>query len=228
MNTCSENYRLILKHLHRALLRAGRAETDARLLVVSKTWPADALRPLCDLGHRAFGESRLQEAEEKITLLPRALEWHFIGHIQKNKVRRILGHFGILHGVDSLDLARRIDSIAREISSRPGIFLEVNLAAEPSKDGFSPEALRRDFAEIAMLRQARLLGLMTIPPPGDSPEQARPWFRKLKALRDELQSAHGVPLPELSMGMSDDFEIAVEEGSTIVRVGSAIFGSRPA
>jgi pyridoxal phosphate enzyme (YggS family) len=228
MNTTTENYRLILKHLHNALLRAERSETDARLLVVSKTWPADALLPLCDLGHRAFGESRLQEAEEKIALLPRGLEWHFIGHIQKNKVRRILQQFGILHGVDSLDLARRIDTIAREISCRPGIFLEINLAAEPSKDGFSPDTLRHEFAEIAKLRQARLLGLMAIPPPCASPEQARPWFRKLRALRDELQSTHGVPLPELSMGMSDDFEVAIEEGSTIVRVGSAIFGSRPA
>lgn len=226
MHEIARNYRLILARLHAALRRTGRAENDARLLVVSKTWPADSLRPVCDLGHRAFGESRLQEAAEKIPLLPGDLEWHFIGHIQKNKVRRILGLFGNLHGVDATDLVRRIDTIAREISCRPGLFLEVNLAAEPSKHGFSPEALRAEFAEIGRLRQVRLLGLMAIPPPCDSPEEARPWFRQLRALRDELRDASGLPLPELSMGMSDDFEIAAEEGATIVRVGSAIFGNR--
>lgn len=227
MQEAIDNHRAILARLRAALRRAGRPDSGARLLVVGKTWPADALRPLCGQGQLSFGESRLQEAETKIPALPAGLDWHFIGHIQKNKVRRILGLFGTLHSVDSPDLARRIDAIAGELGIRPGIFAEVNLASEPSKDGFSPEGLRIAIPELARLRHVRLLGLMAIPPPCEDPEDARPWFRQLRALRDELQATHGVSLPELSMGMSDDFEIAAEEGATIVRVGSAIFGARP-
>jgi pyridoxal phosphate enzyme (YggS family) len=155
------------------------------------------------------------------------LEWHFIGHLQKNKVRQALPLFPFFHSIDSAALAGAIDRIAGETGAEAKGLLEVNVSGEESKHGFTPDELRSQFPALAKLPHLRIRGLMTMAPYSDDPEDARPVFRKLRELRDELQSAHQHPLPELSMGMSGDFEPAIEEGATLVRVGSSIFGTRP-
>ncbi len=217
----------VLKQMQSATSRAGRPPQSVRLVAVSKTHPAEAVVAAAAAGQHVFGESRVQEARDKIPLCPGGLEWHFIGHLQKNKVRQALPLFGLLHSIDSTDLARAVDRIAGETAQTVDGLLEVNISGEPTKHGFSPDALRAGFAALAELPHLRILGLMTMAPYSDNPEDARPFFRALRALRDDLQSAHGHPLPELSMGMSGDFIPAIEEGSTLVRVGTAIFGERP-
>ena len=227
MNTIADNVQKIRQQIADAAERSGRNASDIELLVVSKTWPAETVKEVIDCGESQLGESRLQEAEEKLPKLPNSVEWHFIGHIQKNKVKRILTLFPVIHSVDSLGLAQRIDRLAAEIGCFPKIFLEVNIAAEASKYGFSPDQLREQFTEILKLERVELQGLMAIPPAVPSPEDARPFFQQVAQLQEELAEAHSHPLTSLSMGMSGDFEIAIEEGSTIVRVGSSIFGKRP-
>ena len=227
MSVIRDNYLKVRQLTQEACRRSSRDAEAARVLVVSKRWPADVVREVVLEGHTLFGESRLQEAEEKIPQLPANIEWHFIGHIQKNKVRKILELFGTLHSVDSLSLARRINNIAGESGIRPKVFLQVNIASEDSKHGFSPDEIRSRFEEILKLEHLQVLGLMAIPPAVPSPEDSRPQFAALRSLQEELAVANGVELPELSMGMSGDYQIAVEEGSTIVRVGSSIFGPRP-
>lgn len=226
MNSIRDNFLNVSRLVGLACRRSGRGEGAARLLVVSKRWPAEAIREVVDCGHRLFGESRIQEAEEKLPLLPADLEWHFIGHIQKNKARKILSLFKILHGVDSLGLARRIDTIAAELQIRPDIFLQVNIAGEDSKHGFEPGALRSEIGDLLALGHVRVVGLMAIPPAVGDPEESRPHFAALRQLQDELAAGSGASFPELSMGMSSDYEVAIEEGATIVRVGSSIFGER--
>ncbi len=196
------------------------------MICVSKTFPVDSIREAFDAGERIFGESRLQEALPKIELLPGSIHWHFIGGVQRNKVRRILDAFEIIHAVDSLKLARYMNEVAAEMSVFPKVFLQVNVGGEESKGGFEPDALRAGFAGILELDRLEILGLMCIPPAGPDAESARPWFSILRNLRDELVESHGVSLPSLSMGMSGDFEVAIEEGATHVRVGSSIFGKR--
>jgi len=209
-----------------AASRAGRAPEEVTLLAVSKTWPAEVVRLAVDAGQTRFGENKVQEGEAKAPVLPSFLEWHHIGNLQKNKVRKALAVFGTIHGVDSLDLARQIDRIAAEEGLEPAVYLQVNLAREASKSGFAAEDLRRDFEAILELPRLRILGLMIIPPFTPEAEDSRPAFTALRAFRDELTREFGIPLPGLSMGMSHDFAVAIEEGATIVRVGSAIFGSR--
>lgn len=202
------------------------AGQNVELIAVSKTFPTDAVREACEAGHLHFGESRIQEAEAKIAELPGHLNWHFIGRVQRNKVRKILQHFNVIHGVDSLRLATYMDEVARELAVFPRVFLQVNLANEPTKGGFSPDALRAEMESLLELQQLDILGLMCIPPAGPDPESARVWFSLLRQLRDELEIAFQMKLPALSMGMSGDYSVAVEEGATHVRVGSAIFGKR--
>jgi PLP dependent protein len=209
-----------------AASRAGRAAGDVTLLAVSKTWPAEVVRLAVDAGQTRFGENKVQEGEAKAPVLPSFLEWHHIGNLQKNKVRKALAVFATIHGVDSLDLARQIDRVAAEEGLEPAVYLQVNLAREASKSGFAAEDLRRDFEAILELPRLRILGLMIIPPFTPEAEDSRPAFAALRAFRDELTRDFGIPLPGLSMGMSHDFAVAIEEGATIVRVGSAIFGSR--
>jgi pyridoxal phosphate enzyme (YggS family) len=209
-----------------AAARAGRAPEEVTLLAVSKTWPAEVVRFAVDAGQTRFGENKVQEGEAKAPVLPSFLEWHHIGNLQKNKVRKALAVFGTIHGVDSLDLARQIDRIAAEEGLEPAVYLQVNLAREASKSGFAAEDLRGDFEAILELPRLRILGLMIIPPFTPEAEESRPAFAALRAFRDELTRDFGIPLPGLSMGMSHDFAVAIEEGATIVRVGSAIFGSR--
>lgn len=179
-----------------------------------------------DAGQTLFGESRLQEARAKQPLLPGRLRWHFIGHLQKNKIRAALPHFELFHGIDSLDLARQFQRIAAEEGLRPAVLLEVNLAAEASKFGFPPETLTTQLEELLALDRLSIEGLMCIPPPGPTPEHSRHFFVQLRELRDRLQDTAHVGLPHLSMGMSNDYEVAVQEGATFVRVGTALFGER--
>jgi pyridoxal phosphate enzyme (YggS family) len=227
MTTVEQNLAEIRARIAEAAARAGRAGADVELVAVSKTFPADAVREAWDAGQTLFGESRVQEATAKIPELPGALRWHFIGHLQKNKVRRALPLFELFHGVDSLELARDIDRIAAEEGAFPRVLLEVNVAGEASKFGFRPEALERGLDALLALPRLQIEGLMTIAPYADEPEHSRPFFRELRELRDRLSTHAGVPLTTLSMGMSGDFEVAIEEGATLVRVGTAIFGSRP-
>lgn len=208
--------------------RAGRDPSGIRLVAVSKTHPASAVASAAATGQRIFGESRVQEAREKIPSCPPGLDWHFIGHLQKNKIRQALPLFHFFHSIDSTPLAQALDRIAGESGTPAEGLLEVNVSGEETKHGFTPDGLRAAFAALAALPHLRVRGLMTMAPYSDNPEDARPVFRVLRQLRDELQSSHGHPLPELSMGMSGDFEPAIEEGSTLVRVGTSIFGERPA
>lgn len=217
-----------------ALSRSGRSEGACELLVVSKTWPAENVADVVRAGHFSFGENKVQEAEAKSPAMDglltgvdhSPLQWHLIGNLQRNKARKALSVFQNIHSIDSLKLARYTSNIAMELNLKPNVYLQVDLAAEERKSGFEPDVLKSELESLVELGGLNIKGLMCIPPAVDTPEDARPWFAKLRELRDELESDVGVKLPGLSMGMSGDFEVAIEEGSTIVRVGSAIFGSR--
>ena len=228
MTPVQENFQKVQEKVRNAALRSGRAADAICLVVVSKTRTAAEIQPLADLGQRDFGENRVQEALGKISELPDDLHWHLIGPLQSNKVRKILPHVSHIHSLDSLDLARRISRIALELSLKPKLFLEVNVAEEATKAGFSTGQLRHDLPQLLQLPGLQIQGLMCIPPHSEAAEESRRHFQKLRALRDQLQDECGHPLPGLSMGMSQDYEVAIEEGATHVRVGSAIFGSRPA
>lgn len=221
-----QNLKHILSRIRAAEVRAGRPEGSARLVAVSKTFPAADVQACHDAGQRIFGENKVQEALGKIPALPPDTEWHLIGPLQRNKVRKAVEHFTLIHAVDSLRLAQFMDTVAQETGKRPRILLEVNAGGEDSKFGFSPEALEREWEELARLGHLEIAGLMCIPPPVENPEDARPYFRRLRELKETLSGRSGLPLEELSMGMSHDFETAVEEGATLVRVGTAIFGGR--
>ena len=227
MDAIAANLEEIRRRMADAAQRAGRDPASVRLVAVSKTYPAEAVAAAAATGQRIFGESRVQESRDKIPACPPGLEWHFIGHLQKNKVRQALPLFPFFHSIDSTALAGAIDRIAGETGVKAQGLLEVNVSGEETKYGFTPEELRAQFPTLSKLPHLRILGLMTMAPYSDNPEDARPVFRTLRELRDELQSTYQHPLPELSMGMSGDFEPAIEEGATLVRVGSSIFGARP-
>lgn len=219
----------ILTRMRRAEERSGREPSSARLLAVSKTFPAGDVMRAVEAGQKAFGENRLQEAMAKMPLLPETLEWHLIGPLQSNKVRKALQQgFALIQAVDSLKLAETIDRVAGELGVRARVLLEINVDGEESKHGLTREGCRAAWGSLMTLPSLDIRGLMTIPAPVENPEDARPAFRALRLLAEELRDRCPLPLPELSMGMSHDFEVAVEEGATIVRVGSAIFGKRPA
>ncbi len=210
-----------------AELRAGRAPGSVTLLAVSKTFPVEDIMQACEAGQRDFGENRLQEAMGKMPALPQDCRWHLIGPLQRNKVRKALEQgFALIEAVDSLKLAECLSRIAGELGVQASILLEVNVDGEASKHGFTPEGLAADWDVLTALPHLDIQGLMCIPAPCENPEEARPAFRRLRALAEELRARGPLPLPELSMGMSSDYAVAVEEGSTIVRVGSAIFGRR--
>jgi pyridoxal phosphate enzyme (YggS family) len=209
--------------------RAGRDAATVRLVAVSKTYSADHVRAAIAAGQRDFGENKVQEGLQKITeTADTTIRWHVIGHLQSNKARKAAEAFHWIHAVDSVHLLAKIDEGAAAAGRRPRALVQVDLAGEATKFGASPEEVPGIFAAAAGLHAVDLVGLMLLPPAVDDPNDARPWFRRLVALRDRL-AASGVPaerLVELSMGMSHDFEVAIEEGATIVRVGSAIFGER--
>ena len=209
-----------------ATAAAGRPPGAARLVAVSKHKPVEAIRAAYAAGQRHFGENYAQELAEKAVELADLPEivWHFIGQLQRNKVKLIVPHARFIHAVDRADLAIEIDKRAAALGVTVNVLIEVNLASEASKGGCAPDALDSLLATLSSLAHVKAVGLMTIPPAEDDPEQARPRFQALRALRD----AHGgaAALPELSMGMSQDFPIAIAEGATLVRVGTAIFGAR--
>ena len=199
---------------------------EVRLVAVSKTHPPESILEALECGVTLFGENRIQEAKAKIAVLPSRCHWHFIGHLQRNKIRQALPLFDLIHGVDSLSIAQDIDRIAAECGLFPKILLEVNVAGEETKFGFPPALLFSQMEKLLQLRRVQIEGLMTIPPPAPTPEDSRRHFVTLKNLRETLRTAFNLPLPELSMGMSDDFEVAIEEGATLVRIGTALFGER--
>jgi pyridoxal phosphate enzyme (YggS family) len=221
-----ENIDDILGRIQAACERAGRSVDGVRLVAVSKTYPPEKVREAADCGLRVFGESRVPEAEAKIPMCPGNLEWELIGHLQRNKVRRALRLFDTIHAVDSLALLEKINTVARELGKTERVFLEVNISGEPSKYGLGRDDVLPVLEAATSLMNVEIVGLMTIPPFSPDSEDARPHFRRLRELRDELAEASGFGLEELSMGMSGDFEVAIEEGATCVRVGSAIFGRR--
>lgn len=216
----------IRERLNAAARKAGRDPGAIELMAVSKNFPVPVIREVVDCGQLLFGENRVQEAESKIPELPSRLRWHLIGHLQSNKIRKALALFETIHSLDSLDLARALNRVAAELGLFPKVYLQANLAAETSKYGFTETALVHHLDELLALDHLEILGLMAIPPVRDDPEESRTDFAALRELRDRLATRAGIPLSGLSMGMSDDFPIAIEEGSTVVRVGSALFGSR--
>jgi len=216
----------IKQRVAESAVRSGRDADAVELLVVSKTWPAENVAEVVAAGHLGFGENKVQEAGGKVPQLPGHLHWHLIGHLQRNKVRKALSLFQTIHSIDSLKLARYMSNIAGELNKKPNVYLQVDLADEERKNGYAPDVLRADMESLLGLEHINIIGLMCIPPAVPTPEDARPWFVKLRELRDDLNASTGQSISGLSMGMSGDFEVAIEEGATIVRVGSAIFGSR--
>lgn len=226
MPSIQENLDIVKEKICAATARSGRKADDVELVVVTKTYDAEIIREAVDAGHRLFGENRVQELLSKQPQLPSSLRWHLIGHLQANKVRKVLSNVELIHSVDSLGLAQDINRIAAEMGLHPKILLEVNVAVEASKHGFAPDKLESDLEELYKLERLEIQGLMCVPPLSANPEDSRKHFIMLRALRDKLEKLAGAPFPALSMGMSGDYAVAVEEGATLVRVGSAIFGKR--
>jgi pyridoxal phosphate enzyme (YggS family) len=207
----------------------GRDPSSVRLIAVSKTFPLDLVRDAYAAGQRDFGENRVQEALDKIQrATDMDIRWHLLGHLQTNKARKAVSAFAMIQSVDGIELLQKLDRAAEESGRTPELLIQVDLAGEATKFGALPGEVPRLLEAAGACRAARIVGLMTLPPIPDTPEDARPWFRRLRDLRDEWL-ASGVPAPmlrELSMGMSGDYEVAIQEGATMVRVGTAIFGSR--
>jgi pyridoxal phosphate enzyme (YggS family) len=209
--------------------RAGRKPQDVRLIAVSKTHPIDAVRAAAEAGQVDFGENKVQEALQKIAQsADTRLRWHLIGHLQSNKARKAAAAVGAIHAIDSVDLLKRVDQAAADAGRTVDVFIQVDLALEDTKYGAPEDAVPAIVRAAEGCTAARLKGLMLLPPLAENPEDARPWFARLRALRDELveRGAAADRLHELSMGMSHDFEVAIAEGATMVRVGTAIFGER--
>ena len=226
MNSIAENLQRVREQIAAAAEKIGRSIDDIVLVAISKTHPAEKVREAIDAGQTVFGESRVQEARAKIPELPSNLRWHFVGHLQKNKIRHALPLFELIHGIDSLELAQDMNRIAEDEGLHPRVLIEVNVAGEGSKFGFEPERLRGEMESLLALPRLSILGLMCIPPIADEAEASRKYFVNLRQLRDRLQTEFHVDLAQLSMGMTQDYAVAVEEGATLVRVGTAIFGEQ--
>ena len=226
MESVQENLERVREQIAAAAKKAGRKIDDIELVAISKTHDAERVREAAAAGQQVFGESRVQEARVKIPDTPSNLRWHFVGHLQKNKIRHALPLFELFHGIDSLELAQDINRVADEAGADARILLEVNVAGEGSKFGFKPERIRLEMESLLALPRLSIEGLMTIPPLAGEAEQSRKIFVQLRELRDALDREFDLRLSQLSMGMTNDFPIAVEEGATLVRVGTAIFGER--
>ncbi|HMK55174.1 MAG TPA: YggS family pyridoxal phosphate-dependent enzyme [Dissulfurispiraceae bacterium] len=227
-----ENTSAVFKKMSHAAMRAGRRPEDVRLVAVTKTIGIDLIRQACDVGLRVFGENKVQEAQNKVSALRSEMpdiriEWHMIGHLQRNKAKPAVGLFDLIHSLDSEELAADLDRAAGSLGKVQRVLIQVKLSMEETKSGVAEEGLSPLVGRVANLRNIKLEGLMTMPPFFDDPELSRPYFRRLRELRDEL-GKKGFALPELSMGMSHDFEVAIQEGATLVRIGTAIFGERRA
>jgi pyridoxal phosphate enzyme (YggS family) len=226
----AERLAAIRARITAATERCGRPADEVKLIAISKTHPASVIKRVVEFGAADIGENRVQEAEDKITEVGRdAACWHLVGHLQANKARRAVNLFDVIHSLDSLDLAQRLDRLCHEEGrERLRVLIQVDLGHEETKSGIDESELSHLVDGIGPLSRLELAGLMTLPPFFDDPEQSRPYFRRLRELRDELagRGAFGGAKGELSMGMTNDFEVAIEEGSTMVRVGTAIFGER--
>jgi pyridoxal phosphate enzyme (YggS family) len=222
----AQNLESIHRRMAAAGARAGRDGSLVTLLAVSKTHPPEAIRAAVEAGQIIFGENKIQEAKAKIPLCPGRARWQFIGHLQSNKVRDAVELFEMIQGVDSLAIAREISKRAVAAGKTMPVLLEVNVAGEGSKFGYRPEQLLLELNELNALPKIEIHGLMAIPPYTPLPEKARPYFQKLRELKTRAEMVLGAPLPQLSMGMSGDFEVAIEEGATMVRIGTALFGER--
>jgi pyridoxal phosphate enzyme (YggS family) len=227
-----ENTSIILKKISHAAMRAGRNPEEIKLIAVTKTVNEDMIRKAVDIGLRIFGENRVQEAKQKIQLLQEYfikchfnIQWHLIGHLQKNKVKFAVQLFDLIHTLNSLELAEEINKYAERTGKIQKVLIQVKLSDEATKHGIAQGGLSGLLDGIKSLKYIELLGLMTMPPYFQDPEGARPYFRRLREIRDFINS-EGHYLPELSMGMSNDFQVAIEEGATLVRIGTAIFGER--
>ena len=228
MSNIAQLYESVKDRVAAAAQKSGRDVQDIELIAVSKTWPAQTVAELIECGHDLFGENRVQEVVTKVPALPARLRWHFIGHLQQNKVRKVLPLVETIHSVDSSEIARRIDFIAADLGLFPKVYLQVNTAGEAGKFGFPVDTIRAEFDSLLQLERIEIIGLMLIPPLTTEPSLTRREFVALRELRDELADHSGLPLQGLSMGMSNDYEMAIEEGATAVRVGSSIFGDRKA
>lgn len=226
--TIEERVGQVRERIQKACARAGRQPDTVRLLPVSKTQSPERVREAAACGLTVFGESRVQEAKAKIPLCPSHLAWHMVGHLQTNKVKDAVRLFQMIHSVDSLKVLAAVNA-AGELTGRVmPVCLEVNVSGEGSKFGLVPEAVPEVLQAANGLMRVEVVGLMTIPPAAPDPEHARPYFRKLRELREQCRAQAGYALPELSMGMSHDFEVAIAEGATWIRVGTLLFGEREA
>ena len=226
MSKIATNVEAIRARIAAACERAGRDTAEVRLVAVSKKFTTEVIREATDAGLTLFGENRIQEAKIKIPDCPGHLRWHFIGNLQTNKCRDAVVLFEMVHAVDSLRLAEELDKRCEQAGKVMPVLLEVNVSGEGSKHGFLPEAAVEAVEAFPNFPQLELHGLMTMAPFTRQPESTRPFFRKLVETRTDCEDKLGAPLPELSMGMSGDFEVAVEEGATLVRLGTALFGPR--
>lgn len=217
----------ILERIQRACERAGRNPKEVKLLGASKTVPPEKIREFYNCGLRVFGESRVQEFLKKYEALQDLeIEWHFIGYLQTNKVKYLINKVVLIHSLDRKALADEIQKRAQRAGITQDVLIEVNLGGEETKAGIEPENLKELFEYTLSLPNLRVLGLMCIPPYLENPQEVRPYFRKLRELKEGLEKEFSLKLPHLSMGMSHDFEVAIEEGATIVRIGTALFGER--
>jgi len=227
--TIAANLRSVRSRIDTAARRVGRDPSDILLVAVSKTFSAEHVRAAWRAGHRDFGENKVQEALQKMAdAAEKEIRWHLIGHLQSNKARKAAAGFACIHSVDSIELVEKLDRAASDEGTSPDVLIQVDLAGETTKFGASTDQARRVLDAAVAAPALRVAGLMLIPPWNEDQEQTRPWFARLRALRDAWLAA-GVPAPalrHLSMGMSHDFEAAIEEGATLVRVGTAIFGKR--
>ncbi|MSU58841.1 MAG: YggS family pyridoxal phosphate-dependent enzyme [Pedosphaera sp.] len=222
----AENLAAIQQRIRAACGRVDREPNSITLLAVTKTHPPETIQAAADLGLLLFGENKVQEAKAKIPNCPGKARWHFIGHLQSNKCRDAVELFEMIQSVDSLALAQEINKRADAAAKTMRVLLEVNVAGEASKFGYQPEQMLAELKELNALPRLEIHGLMAIPPFTPVPEKSRPHFQMLRELKARAETVLGAPLPVLSMGMSDDFEVAIEEGSTMIRVGTALFGPR--
>jgi pyridoxal phosphate enzyme (YggS family) len=220
------NFANVREAIAQACTRAGRDPDSVSVVAITKGQPPEMVQAAADLGHTLFGENRVQEARIKIARCPGHLQWHMVGHLQTNKCRDAVGLFGMIESVDSLHLAEELDACAAKRGKTVPVLLEVNIAGESSKFGYAPDRLLEEFKSLNALTRLEIHGLMTVAPYARDPEKVRPVFRQLRDLKLRCEDQLGVPLPHLSMGMSGDYIIAVEEGATLVRLGTVLFGAR--
>ena len=226
VSNISKNWVAFQERFQNACDRAGRRSDEILVLVVTKNWGFEKVQEVLNLGHSIFGENRIQEAEEKISLLPSELDWHFIGRLQRNKVRRAVCLFSHIHSIDSLKLLDFVNRVAIEEGRCPKVLLQVNVASEKTKGGFEIDEIFSFCDSLGKYSGLNICGLMCIPPFSNQIEETRQYFSLLRDLRDKVSEKSGLSLPHLSMGMSSDFELAILEGASIIRLGSLIFGKR--